>query len=179
MGIKIVLTEDQAARLQAKVGTKLPINEFKVNLTCSYLDFDTLDSELGSKDKQKIGNNTFLHRIDDFTLGVKYHNTDIIRIDISNIVKLNTNGWETNTTKDRLNQFLRCRGMGIFQRKNVWYIQSKEAGTVPYVDGMSIHPDGHISSPVSRKKLDNKNIDTLDIDPKHRELYGLDRGEEV
>lgn len=179
MGIKIVLTEDQAARLQAKVGTKLPINEFKVNLTCSYLDFDTLDSELGSKDKQKIGNNTILRRIDDFTLGVKYWDTDIITIDISNIVKLNTNSWKTNTTKDRLNQFLRCRGIGIFQRKNEWYIQSKEAGTLPYVDGMSIHPDGHISSPVSRKKLDNKNIDTLDIDPKHRELYGLDRGEEV
>jgi hypothetical protein len=110
---------------------------------------------------------------------VKYWETDIITIDISNIVKLNTNNWKTNTTKDRLNQFLRCRGIGIFQRKNEWYIQSKEAGTLPYVDGMSIHPDGHISSPLNTRRSGNKNNDTLDIDPKHRELYGLDRGEEV
>lgn len=178
MGIKIVLTEDQADRLQAKVG-KLPINE--ANLACRYLDFDSLESELGSRDKKKIGYETIIRRIDDFTMAVKYHNTDIITIDVSNIVKLNNGGWDSRTTKDRMNQFLRCRDIYINQKNYEWFITSKETGTIPYVNGMQIHPDGHISKPTENKTWKGDIINKakgLDIDPRHRELYGLSDEEE-
>lgn len=172
MGIKIVLTESQAEKLQAKVG-KLPINEAK--LACRYLDYESLDNMLGEKNVRKIGYETIIHRLGDFEIGIKYHNTDIIKIDLTNIVTLNTGGWETRTTKDRLNQFLDCRGLYIYQKRNVWYIVNN-GEHIEYKDHMKIHPDGHLSYPSEStiwRTQHLEKIKALDIDPSQRELYGL------
>ncbi len=187
MGIKIVLTESQLNRLENNVG-ETEINEFRVNLECTYMNYNSLRQFLDLKPSKKLGNNTIVHMVrvsgspELDQVAVKYHNTNIIKIDPENVVTLNTDGYETNTTKDRLNQFLRCRGAYIFQKKGVWYIKNSEE-TIEYKDGMQILPDGHFYVPggVDPRKLSShiEKMKDLDIDPKYRELYGLPDEEET
>ena len=75
MGIKIVLTEEQAERLEAKVG-KLPITE--ANMACTDLNYDSLNRFVGGKEMKKLGNNTIVHKIDDKTIGVYENDADIV-----------------------------------------------------------------------------------------------------
>lgn len=150
MGIKIVLTEAQYDMLESRVG-KLPLNEGRAHLACRYVDFDQLDEELGNRDSKKIGYETVIRRIDDFKIGVKYHNTDILIIEPTNIIYLNNGGWDTKTTKDRLNTFLGCLNVYISQKNYNWYI-SGENGTFEYQNGIEIHPGGYIVLP---RKLGN------------------------
>jgi hypothetical protein len=172
MGIKIVLSESQIDRLQNKVGN-LPINEGRVNLACRYTDFESLDEELGSKQMKKIGYETVIRRVDDFTIGVRYHSTDIIRVDPTNIITLNNGGWGTPTTKDRLNQFLNCLSARIYQKKGTWYIVG-DNGTFEFVNGIQVHPGGYVVLPKGKTGSTNKD---LEIDPALRKLYGIDTGE--
>jgi cytochrome c biogenesis protein ResB len=180
MGIKIILTESQVATLEKRVN-KVILSE--ANLSCTDLSFDGLMRFLNGRDEKRLGHNTSVLKTQDWrsnldAVAVKYHNTNILTVNSVGIVTINTNGWETNTTKDRLNQFLRCKGMYIYQKKYKWYITS-DFGTLPYVDGMQIFPDGKLIAPVDsfdaskvRKHLDAAK--SLNIDPKYNELYGID-----
>ena len=175
MGIKIVLTEEQAERLQAKVG-KLVLTE--ANLSCTDLYYRSLSNLIDGRESKKIGNNTIVHRLDDDTVAIKYHRTNILKINQENVVTISTGGWETTTTKDRLNQFLNCRGYYIFQKKGVWYIKGNDE-TVEYQDGMRITSDGTLiranANKIKANVLDL--IKSKEIDPKYGELYGLNEND--
>ena len=186
MGMKFIFTESQLARLEDKVG-ELDMNEMRVTLACSYMDYHSLVNFLNGRDEKKLGNNTLVHMIGGADgprkqVAVKYHNTDIVTINAEDIVTLNTNGWETSTTKERLNQFLSCRGAYIYQKKHVWYIKN-EYETIEYKDGMQILPDGqfYVQGRVDPRRLSAhiEKIKSLDIDPKYKELYGLSDDEET
>jgi IMP cyclohydrolase len=186
MGIKIVLTESQLNRLENNVG-KSEVKEMRVSLGCTYMNYNSLVNFLGDKPSRKLGNNTIVHMVKPLDtreeeVAVKYWSTNIIRINPENVVTLNTNGHETNTTKDRLNQFLSCRDAYVFQKKHVWYIKNRQE-TIEYQDGMQILPDGHFYIPggVDPRKISAQieKMKDLDIDPKYRELYGLSDEEET
>ena len=170
MGIKIILTEDQISKLEGKVG-KLPINEGKANMACRYIDFASLDEELNSRDKKKIGYETTIERIDDFTIGIKHHQTYILKVDPTDVITVNNGGHYSPTTKDRLNQFLSCKGVHIYQKNYNWFIVGSN-GTFEYSNGVEVHADGYISLPTGRRGISNKN--NLDIDPALRALYGME-----
>ena len=172
MGIKIVLTEAQAQRLEAKVG-KLVITE--ANLSCTDLYYGSLSNIIDGRESKKIGNNTIVHRLDDDTVAVKYHRTNILKINSNNVVTISTGGWETITTKDRLNQFLGCRGFSIFQKKGTWYIRGNDK-TFEYEDGIKISANGDLIR-ASANQIKANILDLIknkEIDPKYGELYGLD-----
>jgi hypothetical protein len=102
MGIKIVLTEEQAERLQAKVG-KLVLTE--ANLSCTDLYYRSLSNLIDGRESKKIGNNTIVHRLDDDTVAIKYHRTNILKINQENVVTISTGGWETPQPKIDLINF--------------------------------------------------------------------------
>ena len=52
-----------------------------------------------------IGNNTWLHRLDNGDFAIKYHRTDIVIIRRDGTYVLNTRGWNTTTTRRRLNEY--------------------------------------------------------------------------
>jgi len=68
---------------------------------------------------KKLKNNTYLHMLDDNTYGIKLHNTFILTINRNETYKLNTGGWETVTTKQRLNQYL-PRNIRVYSDKGIW-----------------------------------------------------------
>lgn len=55
-------------------------------------------------------------------------------------ITLNSGGWETVTTKRKMNQLAHqfCLGFGVFQKNYVWYVTTPQGDTVEFVDGMTI-----------------------------------------
>jgi hypothetical protein len=85
---------------------------------------------------KKIGQNTY-ERWQGRTQIIRYHDTDVIEIQPNKII-LRSGGWETSTTKRRINNFL-PKGYNLFQRKFDWYVSiEKDKKTIPFEDGMII-----------------------------------------
>jgi hypothetical protein len=56
-------------------------------------------------------------------------------------VQLFDGGWQTVTTKSRLNAILSAHGLpgeGVFQKNFNWFFQSHDYGTIPFFSGMRI-----------------------------------------
>lgn len=65
---------------------------------------------------------------------VKYHATDVVSVG-PNDIELNTGGWQTNTTKTRMNQAAHEMGLGygVYQRDHRWYVQDdRNKQTIPF-----------------------------------------------
>ena len=76
---------------------------------------------------------TYLERCgEDFV--VVHHYTNILRYKPDGTVVLRPEVW-SNTTKDRLNQYLR-RGVRIFQRNWNWYLETDKNGAMDFYDGI-------------------------------------------
>lgn len=81
-----------------------------------YSDIDALCSYRGKATTDKKLHNmaaTSLHRYDDGSIGVTYHDTEILRFYTDGTVRLRTDGWFTQTTARRMNDFLGT-GNGLF-----------------------------------------------------------------
>ena len=80
---------------------------------------------------------------------IRLHFTDIMVFRPDGSILLDTGGWQTVTTKERMNRFL-PDGLGIYQSDGFWYLTYRPDGyvdydsgawTVPYIDKMVIPPD--------------------------------------
>ena len=97
----------------------------------------------GRNGKKKLTHNTYLHETQD-GVAVKLHNTDIVTIHRDDTYTLNSGGWQTVTTKARINEFSPAR---LGQDMGIWYLYvgqgagwSKER--VPFHDGIKITANG-------------------------------------
>lgn len=73
---------------------------------------------------QKIGQHcTTVSTDGDGTTRVTYHETDVVTFNADKIV-LDTGGWQTVTTKTRMNQASNEFGLGyqVYQNNNEWYV---------------------------------------------------------
>ncbi len=111
---------------------------------------------------RKIANNTFKYDRDGSTF-IRLHLTDIIEEMPDGRVRLNTGGWQTVTTKDRLNSFAPCR---VYSDRGVWYVD--HAGkTAPFFDGMILPDDmdkGDKTAKQSREQIKAINAFVAKID---------------
>lgn len=80
----------------------------------SYQDAKAL---LNGRQTKKLANNTYA-RLEEGNVIIKLHNTDIITCTPRKVI-LNTGGWFTITTKERLNRYAPCH---IYQTNSIWYI---------------------------------------------------------
>ena len=81
---------------------------------------------LGNRKSRKIAHNTVLE-IDTLNLGhevitVKYHGNSIVNLYPDGTITLNSCGWHTSTTKERLNWFLPF-GITLYQHNYRWIVQ--------------------------------------------------------
>ena len=69
---------------------------------------------------------------------VTYVTTPIVEFDAENII-LRSGGYETVTTKRKMNQAARQFGLGycVFQKDHEWFVQVQDK-TVPFFDGIQI-----------------------------------------
>lgn len=83
--------------------------------------FHGAETFLGNRESKAIENNTKIVRRDKNTIAVQYHETDIVTYYRDGTVELDTGGWLTSTTKERLNRY----SDGTFRvasDKGKWYL---------------------------------------------------------
>ena len=84
------------------------------------------------------------------TIGIQFHNTYVVKIEMNEwnqrIYRLNTNGWHTNTTKERICEYSPAR---VYQRNFDWFIHDPQRGEIPFVDGIKVDMDGCVISPAN------------------------------
>ena len=75
--------------------------------------------------------------INDRIAEVRLHGNLIARVG-DNFVQILDGGWQSVTTKSRLNALLRAvtPDGGVFQKDFTWYYSSSKVGTVPFMSGM-------------------------------------------
>jgi len=94
---------------------------------------------------RKIANNTYAEKEKNL-ISIRLHETKIITYYSDGKIKLNSGGWQTVTTKQRLNDFT---SFAIYQKKSIWYfcINNKyEKENIYYFkDNMEIDKAGKIT----------------------------------
>lgn len=85
-----------------------------------------------NRDRRKVGNNTYAEILPDGSVGIMLHSTYVVKIHPDNSTTLNTGGWYTTTTKDRINQYAPVR---VFQRRGEWML----GDNTPFEDGMVVN----------------------------------------
>jgi hypothetical protein len=91
--------------------------------------------ELSKTRKRKLANNTYLIVRDDGGLGIKLHATEII-VFYNDRIEFNSGGYQTLTTKERMNRFT---PFSITQKNFIWYVDG-----LPFKDGITFYNDGRV-----------------------------------
>ena len=113
----------------------------------SYAEADAFLAEKGVDSRKICGNNTYVERRGE-DIAVRYHQTDIITFlkAAAPLIVLDTGGWHTQSTKQRLSQFLPA-GVTVFSFKGQWRVgngqhwaQTKAdlVGSVIFTDGLRL-----------------------------------------
>lgn len=98
-----------------------------------------------NKTSRKIDNNTVARLLDNNGVAIKLHDTDIIKYDNNGTVTLNSGGWKTVTTKERLNKYTQA---GVSQKAGIWYMAD---GSLFY-DGIKLDKNNKVIKPKSPAK---------------------------
>lgn len=112
------------------------------------------DAFLGAKNERPAGNNTRLERRDDGAISVKYHGHAVVvyfppgASGPDPVTVLNSCGWRTTTTKERLNEFGPA-GFRVWQQRGTWYITQQRTAendgrTWVFADGLTIDSYGQV-----------------------------------
>lgn len=121
------------------------------------MDYKTA-SELikgGRNGRKKLANNTYLMPVKS-GIAVRLHDTDIVTIHPNNDCTLNTGGWMTKTTKERINRY---SPVLIHQTNGIWYVKGQV-----FTDGMKVSGLGKILSKtasVDKTEKTKRKLDTL------------------
>lgn len=88
---------------------------------------------LAGRESVRLGNNTYLENLPGLQfIGVRLHNTYIVRFHYNGQITLHSGGWRTVTTKDRINEFISGR---VYQKRGVWFYQgAREGWHIPAVE---------------------------------------------
>jgi hypothetical protein len=100
-----------------------------------------------NKSSRPIENNTRIERRGD-DIAVRLHGTDVVTFHKDNSVTLDSGGWLTVTTKDRMNTYLGSRAH-VYSKRGLWHVAGMGdwTGGVRYFDGIRIAFDGTVLNP--------------------------------
>lgn len=105
---------------------------------------------LGKKQNRPLpGRATRLVRNSDTEIAVHYQKTDVVTYYANGTLSLNSDGWQTVTTKARFSEYSRAR---VFSDKGVWYFAPADWSTprekrMLYYDGVVLDLDGRPLEP--------------------------------
>lgn len=129
-------TKDQ---FLTKVGEWLDIHQKLTAKITSVGQFQVYVGLFIKKNKpqmRKIGNNTYkIETADGYK--IRLHDTDIIEV-VGDKMILNSGGWQTHTTKERINKYIKS-GYRITQKQFNWFLNNTIDNTItPFADGIEI-----------------------------------------
>lgn len=92
------------------------------------------------KDSRKIANNTWLERRGENAIAVRLHGTDVVTFHDDGSVQFSTGGWNTSTTRARLNAYAPA-GVRLYTRRGVLYFDATNFNLpLPATEGMRYYP---------------------------------------
>jgi len=99
---------------------------------------------LNGRATKKLANNTYARVLDDGSVAIALHGTDVVTWEPDGKCILRSGGWNTSTTRDRIQTYGPVR---TCQRKGVFYISPMDNWELfPFENGMVIE-NGVISVP--------------------------------
>jgi hypothetical protein len=105
------------------------------------LTYDAAIALLGNRPTKKVDNNTTIRKVGD-SVAVRLHETDVVIIRSDGNYVLNSGGWLTSTTKDRINNYSPA---SVYQAKRKWFLFDRSNDTnTPFVDGMVVDANGSL-----------------------------------
>jgi hypothetical protein len=126
----------------------------------SKLSYWSATYALGDKDSKKICNNTWLERQSDNSIAVKHWRTNIITFHTNGDIVIDTCGYWTVTTKERINMILENIYVGSGQYGPILSYKGTE---YEYFDGIKIDANGNVNSVKSHPPLVRYLKSVLDI----------------
>ena len=84
--------------------------------------------------RSKVGNNTYAEILPYGSIGIMLHSTYVVKIHQDNTYTLNSGGWQTLTTKDRINQY---SPRYVYQKNFEWFVKINDK-SYPFIDGMVV-----------------------------------------
>jgi len=116
------------------------------------MNYKTASEKLGERASKKLGNNTYLQRrgyaTSEDKIAVRLHETDVLTFTPSGRTILDSGGWRTVTTKDRMNSYLPM-GFAVWSDKGDWSLYRNGSRVAAYRDGLTIGPRGGIHGAAS------------------------------
>lgn len=101
-------------------------------------DYESANSFLGNKQERKLANNTLIVRGAEDSIGVVLHRTTIVRYYPDGRIQLDSGGWRTVTTKQRINQLLPYPWR-LDQTKYEWHVRDiRSQESFEFEDGMML-----------------------------------------
>lgn len=88
-----------------------------------------------NRERRKVGNNTYAEILYDGSVGITLHSTCVVRIHEDGTYTLSNGGWQTPTTKDRINQYSPVR---VYQRNYEWFVKLHTGKEYPFYSGMVV-----------------------------------------
>lgn len=118
-----------------------------------HINYYQWDAALAGRNhsRRKVGNNTYAERRVETvgvngharhvrSIAIKLHNTDVVTYREDGSIVLNSGGWKTSTTKDRINEHSPVR---LSQHKGVWTFGYGSL-VHTFKDGVTLKPDGTV-----------------------------------
>jgi len=104
------------------------------------MTFAEADKMWTASRKRKLANNTYLIKTGPNSYGVRLHFTVVVELHRDGRVVLNSGGWRTIMTKNRINQY--APDGSVYRKKFVWYFRDylkgrRHSEDVEFVDYMS------------------------------------------
>ena len=97
----------------------------------NYLEAVSMVRGKTNKNSRKVGNNTYAEIEYDQSVSIRLHGTSVVRFYPNGLVKLNSGGYHTHTTKKRINQYSPVR---VYQKNFEWFLSD---GT-PFEDNILV-----------------------------------------
>lgn len=122
--------------------------------------YATLDAQLTGRcsRSRKVANNTYAIRRD-HDIALRLHDTDVVTFHPDGSITLNTGGWYTMTTKERMNGALpkapwdSGTGGWVYSVKGEWHVKWQGHDYV-FKDGIRLFPDGTVTGAPDQRSLD-------------------------
>ena len=91
---------------------------------------------------KRIGNNTIKYTDRHGVEHIRLHDTDIVSYHPDGTMTIDSGGWQTRTTKDRINEYLPDH-VTLYQKNFTWFLDVRSVDgehmeTVPFEDGMTV-----------------------------------------
>jgi hypothetical protein len=92
----------------------------------------------GKSERKLSGTATRLHKLDDGSIAVRYHNADVVRYYPGGPVQYDNGGYQSVTTKARMGDYA---PVGVYQKQGRWFFSDNR----PYVNrAIRLNYDGFV-----------------------------------